>query len=135
MDQSVLSPLSRADGSASHSHNGYTVICAVNGPMEVQRREELPEEAVIDVSIRPATGFGGSLLATAALCFICSPVQLGVQERHLESIIHSVLRHIVLVAAHARTLIQVTLQLVAEPERESSSAGLHQSSSVDLHYP
>ena len=67
MDQSVLSPLSRADGSASHSHNGYTVICAVNGPMEVQRREELPEEAVIDVAIRPATGFGGKILLTSAL--------------------------------------------------------------------
>ena len=135
MDQSVLSPLSRADGSASHSHNGYTVICAVNGPMEVQRREELPEEAVIDVAIRPATGAGGELLSTLVQSFTCSSIQLGVQERHLESIIHSVLRHIVLVTAHARTLIQVTLQIVAEPEGGSISAGLHQSSSVFSSYP
>lgn len=62
MDHSTLSVLSRADGSASYSHNGYSVVCAVNGPMEVQRREELPEEAVIDVTIRPATGVGGKAL-------------------------------------------------------------------------
>ena len=103
--------------------------------MEVQRREELPEEAVIDVAIRPATGPGGELLPLLILCFTRSPVQLGVQERHLESIIHTVLKHIVLVTAHARTLIQVTLQLVAEPERGSSSAKLHQSSSVLSSYP
>lgn len=95
----------------------------------------MPEEAAIDVAIRPATGFGGNVLSTPALCFICSHVQLGVRERHLESIIHSVLRHIVLAKAHARTLIQLTLQLVAEPERESSSAGLHQSSSVASPFP
>ena len=55
----TLSPLHRADGSATFTSNGYSVIAAVNGPIEVQRRDELPEEAAIDVAIRPAAGVGG----------------------------------------------------------------------------
>lgn len=55
----TLSPLHRADGSATFSENGYTVIGAVNGPIEVQRRDELPEEATVDVIVRPAAGVGG----------------------------------------------------------------------------
>jgi len=51
--------LHRTDGSATFSQNGYTVIGAVNGPVEVQRRDELPEEAAIDVIVRPAAGVGG----------------------------------------------------------------------------
>lgn len=57
----ILSDLYRADGSANFSQNGYTVIGSVNGPIEVQRRDELPEEASIDVIIRPAAGVGGAL--------------------------------------------------------------------------
>lgn len=55
----TLSTLHRADGSASYSSNGYSIVGAVNGPIEVQRRDELPEEAAIDVVIRPAAGVGG----------------------------------------------------------------------------
>jgi exosome complex component RRP46 len=55
----ILSHLHRADGSATFSQNGYTVIGAVNGPLEVQRRDELPEEAVVDIIVRPAAGVGG----------------------------------------------------------------------------
>ena len=55
----ILSHLHRADGSATFSQNGYTVIGAVNGPIEVQRRDELPEEAAVDVIVRPAAGVGG----------------------------------------------------------------------------
>jgi hypothetical protein len=55
----TLSNLHRADGSATYSQNGYTVIGAVNGPIEVQRRDELPEEAAVDVIVRPAAGIGG----------------------------------------------------------------------------
>ena len=62
-DQSAvtLAPLTRADGSASFSSHGYSVIGAVNGPVEVQRRDELPEEAAVDVVVRPAAGVGGEL--------------------------------------------------------------------------
>lgn len=58
----TLSHLYRADGSATFSQNGYTVIGAVNGPIEVQRRDELPEEAAVDVIVRPAAGVGGAYL-------------------------------------------------------------------------
>ena len=54
-----LSTLERTDGSATYSHNGHNVVAAVNGPVEVQRRDELPEEAVLDVLVRPAAGVGG----------------------------------------------------------------------------
>jgi exosome complex component RRP46 len=56
----TLSHLSRSDGSATYSHNGYTVLGSVNGPIEAQRRVERPKEAVIEVVIRPATGVGGT---------------------------------------------------------------------------
>lgn len=54
-----FSPLHRADGSASYSKNGYSVVAAINGPVEVQRKDEIPEEAAIDVVVRPANGVGG----------------------------------------------------------------------------
>ena len=59
MANTTLSPLHRADGSATYSQNGYSVIAAVNGPIEVQRRDELPEEATVDVAVKPAAGVGG----------------------------------------------------------------------------
>ena len=65
MDKPLLSSLNRADGSASCSRNGYSVVCAINGPVEVQRREEMPEEAVVDVVIRPAYGIGSLSISKA----------------------------------------------------------------------
>lgn len=58
--QSQLSLLHRADGSATFSQSGYSVIAAVNGPVEVQRRDELPEEAAIEVNVRPTSGVGST---------------------------------------------------------------------------
>lgn len=58
-----LRPLLRADGSASFSDHGYSILAAVNGPVDVQRKDELPEEATIDVMVRPAAGVGGKTLA------------------------------------------------------------------------
>ena len=54
-----LSILEKTDGSASYSQNGYSIIGSVNGPIEVQRRDEIPDEAAIDVIVRPAHGPGG----------------------------------------------------------------------------
>lgn len=65
----ILSHLHRTDGSATFSQNGYTIIGAVNGPIEVQRRDELPEEAAVDVIIRPAAGVGGVLSCRCMLCY------------------------------------------------------------------
>ncbi|KAK5018578.1 exosome non-catalytic core subunit rrp46 [Cryomyces antarcticus] len=106
-----LSHLHRADGSATYSQAGYSVVGAVNGPIEVQRRDELPEEAAIEVNIRPAIGVGST------------------KERHLESILHSTLRHVILIHNYPRTLIQITLQIISTPEDESAF-GKHSSLSV-----
>jgi exosome complex component RRP46 len=65
-----LSHLHGADGSATCSANGYTVVGAVNGPIEVQRRDELPEEAALEINIRPAIGVGSMILQTEAVSCI-----------------------------------------------------------------
>ncbi|RFU24105.1 hypothetical protein B7463_g12234, partial [Scytalidium lignicola] len=110
----LLSHLPRADGSATFSQNGYTVIGAVNGPIEVQRRDELPEEAVVDVVIRPAAGVGGT------------------RERHLESILQSTLRQVILIHNFPRTLIQLTLQITSIPKIDNVTSKLVQ---ADLNLP
>ncbi|KAK4546883.1 hypothetical protein LTR36_001615 [Oleoguttula mirabilis] len=97
-------PLAGADGSATISSNLYSVLAAVNGPIEVQRRDELPEEAAIEVNIRPASGVGGP------------------RERWLESVVTAVLRSVLLVHMHPRTLIQVTLQLTTGPTLKLKNA-------------
>ncbi|KAI0102891.1 hypothetical protein GGR51DRAFT_274314 [Nemania sp. FL0031] len=98
--EALLSHLHKADGSATYSYAGYTVIGAVNGPIEAQKRDELPEEAIIDVVVRPAAGVGGT------------------RERHLESLLQSTLRQIILVNNFPRTLIQIILQITVAPENE-----------------
>ena len=90
-------PLVRADGSATFTSSLYTILAAVNGPIEVQRRDELPEEAAVEVNIRPSSGVGGP------------------RERWMETVIASLLRSLLLVHMHPRTLVQVTLQVVKEP--------------------
>ena len=67
--EAKLAPLRRADGSAGFSCNGYSVLAAINGPIEVQRRDELPEEAALEVTVRPATGIGGKHQPIASLPF------------------------------------------------------------------
>ncbi|GAO16149.1 hypothetical protein UVI_02040440 [Ustilaginoidea virens] len=56
-----LSPLPKADGSASFSHAGYVVTAAVNGPIEAPRRDENPFEALVDVVVRPSAGVGAAI--------------------------------------------------------------------------
>jgi exosome complex component RRP46 len=89
--------LDRADGSATYSSLLYTILSAVNGPVDVQRRDELPEEAAIEVNVRPLSGVGGP------------------RERWLESVVAGVLKSALLVHMHPRTLVQVTLQITKGP--------------------
>jgi hypothetical protein len=58
--QAVLSHLHRADGSATYSQHGYTIIGAVNGPIEVLKKDEMPLEATVEVNVRPAVGVGST---------------------------------------------------------------------------
>jgi exosome complex component RRP46 len=95
--QITTSTLNRADGSATYTDSLFSVLAALNGPVEVSRRDELPEESTIEVNIRPGSGVGGP------------------RERWLETVLHSLMRSIVLVHLHPRTLVQVTLQVVREP--------------------
>ncbi|KAF7507486.1 hypothetical protein GJ744_010417 [Endocarpon pusillum] len=96
--QTSLHPLSRADGSATYaSPNGCSVLAAVNGPVEVQRRDELPEEAHIEVNVRPYDGVGQ------------------VKERHLEVIIANTLRDVVHLEMFPRQMVQLTIQVLKVP--------------------
>ena len=130
MANTTLSPLHRADGSVAYAKNGFSVIAAVNGPIEVQRRDELPEEAAVDVTVRPAAGVGGEHQLVVSLKKISVDTDQGLREKHFESIIQNTLRHVILVSAHPRTLIQFTLQIVTSPEDDSVSGSLPQAASV-----
>lgn len=57
--EALLSHLPRADGSATYSYGGYSITASANGPIEAQRRDEDPNEALVDVVVRPAAGVGG----------------------------------------------------------------------------
>jgi len=109
-----LGTLNSADGSSTVTIFGFTVTGSVNGPIEVQRRDELPEEAAIEVNIRPASG-------------VHSP-----REAHLEALVHSTLRSVILVDRFPRTLIQVTLQVLAEPQEGRPWKYLVKSAAGDL---
>ncbi|KAM4059639.1 3' exoribonuclease family protein [Hirsutella rhossiliensis] len=93
-----LSHLPKADGSATFSHSGFTVTSAVNGPIEAPRRDENAFEALVDVTVRPAAGVGGTA------------------ERQLESILQPALRQLIPVRNFPRCMIQVTLQVMEMPE-------------------
>lgn len=96
--QTSLHPLNRADGSATYtSPNGYSVLAAVNGPVEVQRRDELPEEAHLEVNVRPYDGVGQ------------------VKERHLEVVIANTLRDVAHLHMFPRQMVQLTLQILKVP--------------------
>lgn len=60
--EALLSHLHRADGSATYSQHGYTIIGAVNGPIEVLKKDEMPLEATVEVNVRPAAGVGSTFL-------------------------------------------------------------------------
>jgi len=117
----VLSHLHRADGSATYTHNGYCIIGAVNGPVEVLRRDEIPEEATIEVNVRPAAGVGSMSIREAESSKHVTNTIAGPKERHLETLLHSTLRSIILTRSIPRTLVQITLQIRTLPEEEAST--------------
>jgi exosome complex component RRP46 len=58
----TISPLRRADGSASYScpTTGFQILGSVNGPVELPGRRDAqkPEEATLEVLVKPATAPG-----------------------------------------------------------------------------
>jgi exosome complex component RRP46 len=118
-----LSLLHRADGSAAYVDDEYNIICAVNGPIEVQRRDEIPNEAALEINIRPASGTGcehcPNLISPADPILLCiaAKSEPATKERHFETVIQKTLRQIILVQNFPRSLIQLTFQIISVPER------------------
>ena len=81
MATATLAPLLRADGSATYTDpiTGHEIIGSANGPIQLARQDAVkPEEAALDVVVKP--GVGGS----------------GVGERYAEGIIKGVLGSVIL---------------------------------------
>lgn len=139
-----LDPLPNADGSATFSYGRFTVIAAVNGPIEAPRRDESAFEALVDVIVRPAAGVGG-MDRSRASCVIerhgapgrrawavpmlltsCDLRDAGTAERQLESILQQALRQLIPVRNFPRCMIQVTLQVMETPENAYVNAKILQ---------
>lgn len=130
--QAVLSPLPKADGSATYSYAGYTITASANGPIEAQKKDEHPYEAIVDVLVRPASGVGGESahgFVSPADNYLAHP-HAGTRERHLESLLSQSLRQLVLVKNFPRCLIQIVLQITAAPPNDYVNTKLVQASTV-----
>lgn len=97
---SSLTPLTRADGSASYKcpSTGSNILGSVNAPIELPgRRDALkPEEATVEVFVKPGTAPGS------------------VGERYAEGIIKTMLGRLILgrEKGYARRGVVVTLAIV-----------------------
>lgn len=96
----TLTPLARADGSASYlcPSTGSNILGSVNAPVELPgRRDALkPEEATVEVFVKPGTA------------------PAGVSERYVEGIIKGVLGRLILgrERGYPRRGVVVTLAIV-----------------------
>ncbi|RCI01809.1 Exosome component 5, partial [Rhizopus stolonifer] len=88
--------LSRADGSARFELGTTAVICSVNGPVEVQMRDEKLDEATVEVVFKPAKG-----LSTT-------------KERVIEHTLRTTFEPIILGGMMPRTLVQITIQILKD---------------------
>jgi len=60
--KATLHALPEADGSATYTTpSGFSIFASFNGPIEAQRRDELPEEAFLEVIVLPESGSGSML--------------------------------------------------------------------------
>lgn len=130
--EAVLSPLPKADGSATYSYAGYTITASANGPVEAQKRDEHPYEALVDVVVRPASGVGGEFSWHTANQTRKQMLMsyIGTRERHLESLLQQSLRQLILVKDFPRCVVQIVLQITATPTNEYVNTKLVQASSV-----
>lgn len=96
----TLSPLTRADGSASYKcpSTGFNILGSVNAPIELPARRDAlkPEEATVEVHVKPGTYPGG------------------VGERYVEGIVKGMLGQLVLgrEKGFARRGVVITLAVI-----------------------
>ncbi|KAK9240211.1 ribosomal protein S5 domain 2-type protein [Lipomyces kononenkoae] len=86
--------LYRVDGSASWTVGTANVIVSVSGPIEVNKREELPDVATVEIVVRPGTGVTST------------------REQFLQDRIRKVFAPVIVLDLHPRTLIQIVVQIV-----------------------
>ncbi|KAK6332883.1 exosome non-catalytic core subunit rrp46 [Orbilia brochopaga] len=100
-----LSPLPQADGSCQYTcpTSRTTVLTAVNGPIEVRAKDEQPNNATVEVIVKPGIGVGG------------------VRETRLSTILQQTLTSLILTAHHPRTLIQITAQILQSEDHTNLS--------------
>lgn len=92
------SSLQKVDGSAVWTQGVTKVVFSVSGPMEVKIREELPNEATLELVVRPVTGLSST------------------REALIEDRLHSLLGSIILKHLYPRSLIQMVVQVLESGE-------------------
>lgn len=55
----ILNSVCNADGSATCTIYGVTVVATVNGPLEAARGDQSTDEATLEVQLRPSHGGAG----------------------------------------------------------------------------
>ncbi|KAJ6258868.1 LOW QUALITY PROTEIN: hypothetical protein Dda_5763 [Drechslerella dactyloides] len=100
-----LSPLPQADGSCQYTcpTSRTTVLTAVNGPIEVRAKDEQPNNATVEVIVKPGIGVGG------------------IRETRLSTILQQTLTSLILTSHHPRTLIQITAQILQSEDHTTLS--------------
>ncbi|KAK9369725.1 ribosomal protein S5 domain 2-type protein [Lipomyces kononenkoae] len=86
--------LYRVDGSASWKVGTSHIIVSVSGPIEVNKRDELPDVATVEIVVRPDTGVTST------------------REQFLQDRIRKVFATVIVLDLHPRTLIQIVVQIV-----------------------
>lgn len=89
------STLKRSDGSAKFSFGNSSVLCAVLGPAAAKTRDELMDKAYVKINFTPLAGSGGT------------------NDRLYESILKNICEPLILVTLYPRTMIKITLQVLA----------------------
>ncbi|RLV95766.1 Exosome complex component RRP46 [Spathaspora sp. JA1] len=99
-----MSTLDNADGSAELVIGNTKVIASVSGPIEPKQRQELPNQASLEIIIRPAKG-----LSTT-------------REKLLEDKLRALLQSIIIRYKYPRQLIQIVVQFLATDEDSKFTA-------------
>lgn len=91
--------LANVDGSAQWAQGATKVICSVSGPLEVKYKDELPNDATLELVVRPITG-------------VSTTRETLIEERIFSAISPCILRKL-----HPRTLIQIVVQILESGEK------------------